>query len=79
VRKEKTTGTEDTAASATVNPASTASVDVDDAPAGAKTIIVMIRTLIRRLAVTTATEMTSVSLRLPRQEGGEAGVLQGEL
>jgi hypothetical protein len=36
VRKEKTTGTEDTTASATVNPASTASVDVDDAPAGAK-------------------------------------------
>jgi hypothetical protein len=43
---------------------------------GQKTIIVMIRTPIRRLAVTAATEMTSVSLRLPRQEGGEAGVLQ---
>jgi hypothetical protein len=46
---------------------------------GQKMIIVMIRTPIRRLAVTTATEMTSVSLRLPCQEGGEAGVLQGEL
>jgi hypothetical protein len=39
----------------------------------------MIRPLIRRLVVTTAVEVTPVSLRLSRQEGAEAGVLQGEL
>jgi hypothetical protein len=42
-------------------------------------IIVMIRAPIRRLAVTTAPEMTPVSLRLQHQEGVEAGVLQVEL
>jgi hypothetical protein len=36
VHEEKTTGTEDVAASAVVNPASTASVDADDAPTEAK-------------------------------------------
>jgi hypothetical protein len=34
--EEKTTSTEDVAASATVNPASTASVDTDDGPMGTK-------------------------------------------
>jgi hypothetical protein len=42
-------------------------------------IIVMIRPLIRRLEATTTAEVTPTSLRLPRQEGAEAGVLQGEL
>jgi hypothetical protein len=79
VREQKTTGTEDAAASATVNPASTAFADANDAHAGAKMIIVMIRAPIRRLATTTAVEMTPMSLRLPRQEGAEAAVLQGEL
>jgi hypothetical protein len=46
---------------------------------GQKMIIVMIRALIRRLAVTAVAEVTPTSLRLPRQEGAEAGVLQGEL
>jgi hypothetical protein len=36
VRKEKTTDIEDVAASAAVNPASTASIDANDAPIGAK-------------------------------------------
>jgi hypothetical protein len=36
MREEKTTGTEDAAASTAVNPASIASVDTDDAPAGQK-------------------------------------------
>jgi hypothetical protein len=36
VREEKTTGTEDAAAFAVVNPASTASVDADDAPTRGK-------------------------------------------
>jgi hypothetical protein len=36
VCEEKTTSTEGATASAVVNPASNASVDVDDAPAGAK-------------------------------------------
>jgi hypothetical protein len=36
VREEKTTGTEDVATSTTVNSASTAFADTDDAPAGAK-------------------------------------------
>jgi hypothetical protein len=36
VREEKTTGTETVAASAVVNPASTASANADDAPAGVK-------------------------------------------
>jgi hypothetical protein len=36
VREEKTIGTEDVAASATVNPTSTASTTVDDAPVGEK-------------------------------------------
>jgi hypothetical protein len=34
VHEEKTTGTEDVATSATVNPASTATTDADDAPTG---------------------------------------------
>jgi hypothetical protein len=42
-------------------------------------IIVMIRPSVRRLAVKTAVEVTPVSLRLSRQEGPEAGMLQGEL
>jgi hypothetical protein len=67
------------AASPTVNPASIASANTGDAPAGAKMRIVMIRAPIRRLAATTATEMTSASLRLSCQEGAEAGVLQGGL
>jgi hypothetical protein len=46
---------------------------------GPKTIIVMINAPIKRLAVTTAVEMTPVSLRLPRQEGAEADMLQGDL
>jgi hypothetical protein len=62
VCEEKTTGTEDAAASAVVNPTSTASAD---APAGQKMIIVMIRPSIRRLATTTAMEVTLASLRLP--------------
>jgi hypothetical protein len=40
-------------------------------------IIVMIKPPIRRLPVTTAPEVTPASLRLPRQEDAEAGVLQG--
>jgi hypothetical protein len=79
VREERTTGTEYVAISAAVNPASTVSADIDDAHAGAKTIIVMIRPLIRRLAVTTAAEVTPANLMLPCQEDAEAGVLQGEL
>jgi hypothetical protein len=43
---------------------------------GQKMIIVMIRPPIRRLAVTTTVEVTPVSLRLARQEGAKAGVLQ---
>jgi hypothetical protein len=38
-------------------------------------IIVMIRPPIRRLTVTTVVELTPPSLRLPRQEGAEVGVL----
>jgi hypothetical protein len=34
VHEEKTTGTEDVATSATVNPASTVTTDADDAPTG---------------------------------------------
>jgi hypothetical protein len=45
---------------------------------GQKTIIVMIRALIKWLAVMTAAVVMPVSLRLPRQEA-EASVLQGEL
>jgi hypothetical protein len=44
-----------------------------------KMVIVMIRSPIRRLVTTTTVEMTPMSLRLLRQEGAEAGVLQGEL
>jgi hypothetical protein len=36
VREEKTTGTEDVATFAAVNPTSTASVDAADAPTGVK-------------------------------------------
>jgi hypothetical protein len=64
VHEEKITGTKDAATPAVVKPASTASAD--DAPAGAKMIIMMINAPIRRLAATmTAAEMMSVSLRLP--------------
>jgi hypothetical protein len=42
-------------------------------------IIVMIMTLIRRMAVTMTAEVMPASLSLPCQEGAEAGVLQGEL
>jgi hypothetical protein len=42
-------------------------------------IIVMIMPSVWRLAMTTAVEVTSASLRLPRQEDDEADVLQGEL
>jgi hypothetical protein len=45
---------------------------------GQKMTIVMIRPPIRRLAATTKAEVTLVSLRLLRQEGAEAGMLQGE-
>jgi hypothetical protein len=79
VRVEKTTDTKDVVASVAVNPASTASADIDDAHAGAKMIIVMIRAPIRRLAETTTAEMMLASLRLSCQEGAEAGMLQGEL
>jgi hypothetical protein len=58
VSEEKTTTIEDATAFTAVNPASTSSVDADGAPAVAKTIIVMIRVPIMRLAVTTAAEMT---------------------
>jgi hypothetical protein len=71
VHKEKTTSTEDVAASAAVNPASTASADANDAPAG-KMIIVMIKVLIRRLGAMIAAEMAPTGLRPPRQEGAEA-------
>jgi hypothetical protein len=66
VRKEKTTDTEDAAASAAVNLASTASADADNTPAGGKTLIVIIRPPIRRLSVTTTAEVMPSSLRLPR-------------
>jgi hypothetical protein len=79
VREEKNTGTKDAVASAVVNPASIAPPTPTMPLWGQKTIIVMIRPLIRRLAVTTAAEVTPVSLRLPRQEGAEVGVLQEEL
>jgi hypothetical protein len=46
---------------------------------GVKTIIVIIRPPIRRLAVTTVAVVMPASLRLLHQEGAEAGVLQGEL
>jgi hypothetical protein len=75
VREEKTTGTEDEAASAAVNPTSTASIDTDNAHVGPKMIIVMIRPTIRRLAVTTTAEVTLANLRLPRQEDTKADVL----
>jgi hypothetical protein len=42
-------------------------------------IMVMIRPPIRKLTTTTAAEVTLVSLRLSRQEGAEADMLQGEL
>jgi hypothetical protein len=77
--EEKTTDTKDVAASATVNPTSNASVDADDALAGAKNDNSDAQVPIIRLATTMAAEMTPVSLRLPRQEGGKAGVLQGKL
>jgi hypothetical protein len=81
VHEEKATNIEDVAASAAVNPTSTtfADANADDAPTGQKTSIVMIMPLIIRLAATTTVEVMPASLRLPRQEGAEADVLQGEL
>jgi hypothetical protein len=46
---------------------------------GQKMIIVMIGPPIKRLAMTTATEVTPTSLKLLRKEDAEASVLQGEL
>jgi hypothetical protein len=77
--EKKTTDTKDVAASATVNLTSNASADADDALAGAKNDNSDAQVPIIRLATTMAAEMTPVSLRLPRQEGGKAGVLQGKL
>jgi hypothetical protein len=62
-------------ASPIVNSASTAFANTNDAPTGAKTIIVIIRAPIKRLAATTAVEVTPVSLRLSCQEGVETGML----
>jgi hypothetical protein len=67
VHEEKSTGVEDAATSATVNLASTASTDDAVAPVRAKMIMVMIKGLIKRLAVGMMEEMMPVSLRLPRQ------------
>jgi hypothetical protein len=66
-QEEKTISTKPAATSAAVNPASTTSIDTDDAPAVVKTIIVMIRGPIRRLAVAIAAEVAPVSLRPPRR------------
>jgi hypothetical protein len=55
VHEEKTIGAEDAATSAAVNPTSTTSADVDDAPT--------------RLTVAIAGEMTPGCLRLLRQQG----------
>jgi hypothetical protein len=63
---EKTVGTELAATSAAINSAPTASVVADDAPKGAKMIIVMIRDPIRRLVAATAMEVVTVCLRPPR-------------
>jgi hypothetical protein len=69
VREEKTTGTEDEATSAVVNPASIASADADDAPTGVKMIIEMIAHPIRRLTAATVAKTTLGCLRLPHQVG----------
>jgi hypothetical protein len=66
-QEEKTISTKPAATSAAVNPASTTSIDTDDALAVVKTIIVMIRGPIRRLAVAIAAEVAPVSLRPPRR------------
>jgi hypothetical protein len=66
VHEEETTGTEYVVASTTINPASTASVGVDDAPTGAKLIIAMIRGPSRRLAATAPAETMQACPRLPR-------------
>jgi hypothetical protein len=79
VHEEKTIGTEVMATSTAVNPTSTASTDTAMPLRGQKMIIVMIRPPIRRPVVTTTAEVTPMSLRLPRQEDVEAGVLQEEL
>jgi hypothetical protein len=42
-------------------------------------IIVMMRGSIKRPTVRTVAEMTPMSLRLPRQQGAESGMLQGLL
>jgi hypothetical protein len=68
VREEKTTGTEDVATFAVVNPASIASADADDARTGWKMIIVMITPSIRRLMATMVAETMPSCLRLPHQE-----------
>jgi hypothetical protein len=67
VHEKKYTGTEDTAASAVVNPASTASADDVDAPTGANNDNSDDQGPIRRLAVRIVVEITPMSLRLPRQ------------
>jgi septum formation inhibitor MinC len=64
---EKTVGTKLTATSAAVNPAPTASTAVDDAPEGAKMIIVIIKGPIRSPVVATAMEVETVRLRPPRR------------
>jgi hypothetical protein len=66
-QEEKTVSTEPMATSAVVNPASTFSVDTDDDPTRAKTIIVMIRGPIKRLMAATAAEVTLASLRPPHR------------
>jgi hypothetical protein len=65
-QEKKMAGTKLVATSAAVNPALTTSVVVDNAPVGAKTIIVMIRGPITRLVAATATEVVPGSLRPPR-------------
>jgi hypothetical protein len=62
---DKMAGTKLAATSAAVNPAPTASAVVDDAPEGAKMIIVMIRGLIRRPVVAMTMEVATVRLRPP--------------
>jgi hypothetical protein len=60
---EKTIGTKLAATSAAVNPVSTTSAVADDAPVGAKMIIVMIRGSTKRPIVAMAREVVPVRLR----------------
>jgi hypothetical protein len=60
---EKTIGTELVATSAAVNPATTTSAAADDAPEGAKTVIVMTRGPIKRPVAATTMEVATVRLR----------------